>query len=767
MAVKNYKKQKNFIVIALLSFASLAMVLASLLDFNSNMQKTVESQTDIHLKELTIQVADAIDATMIDNVREVERLAATLSNITEPLDESIIPILKNAANTSNINRFAVVTKDGRVINSSDINAVASDYRYGKAVFRGEQGVSNVFKSKATGQEVLSIYEPIVRNGEIIAGVFGTIVIQELDDIVSFSGFNGEGYSRLIQSDGTSIMSTKHHNQIKEVTNFFKFLDEPSHKASIDSQSFKKLIQERKQGFMEYEVDGKWRKVYYHPVQFKDWYVLSIIPQEVLSKYSSELYQYALKLTIRIFLIFMLVLAVFLIWSYITRKRLEQARDYALRSNRKYELAIAHSNQQIFEYNPAKDLLISATNALCDTLQITQAELPVKDPFKAIFSSEYTQIWNNILKQTLNDGDTVLELQTINDKWLKFSLCAVKQDKQMLIIGTVEDISSLKEIQTQYAQEEQYFQALLGESWLGFSADLETGEILSFFRQGTKTEKADQRFQFLTEETIKRFSSIVHAEHRTLILKLYNLQNLRNIHGHGIRDLTEYFLVNNISDSVYIWAAAKIHFLSSPQNGHALIFSYIKNVDEEMRRQLELEYRSEIDELTGVYNRATMSRKIDAALTNLEQVELDKYAFLMTDLDGFKNVNDIYGHQSGDRILRSFANILKEHLGDNSYIGRLGGDEFVIFNYEIDDWDKLIQAAQKICEAVEKLSLKNYSSSILTVSIGISSVRVGDNFESIYPRTDKILYQAKSSGKNCVFTDEFIAKTININSNRFL
>lgn len=756
MSVKNYKQQKNFIGIVLVSFLSLALVVAALINFNNKMRETVESQLGIHLKEIAIQVAEAIDVAMENNAREVERLSFTLSTIKDPLDDSIIPILKDAATYSNVSRFAVVTKDGRVINSSDINAQASDYRYGKAVFSGAQGVSDVFTSKATGQEVISIYAPIYRNGEIVAGVFGTIVIQELNDIVSFSGFNGEGYSRLIQSDGKAIMSTKHRNQIYDLVNFLDFIDQSGSNSSMSTQDIKKSINARESGFIEYTVNDKMRKLYYHPISFKDWYVLSVVPQDVLNNYNNQLYQYAIRLTIRIFMVFVFVLAVFLVWSHISRKRLEQARDYALRSNRKYELAIANTNQQIFEYNVEQGTLLSASDSLCATLQIAKSELPLKQPFNKTFGAEAIEHLGAAFGRALDSGEACFEDQTLHSKWLKLVLCAVRQDKDTIIIGTVEDVTSLKEIQKQYAQEEQYFQVLLGESLLGFSADLENGELLSVFRQGVKAERLEQRFKFLTTATIQRLSDKVHYEHRTLIAKLYNLPNLRNIHQHGIRDLTEYFLIKNPYGEDYIWAAAKIHFLNSPQNGHALIFSYIKNVDEEMRRQLELEYRSEIDELTGVYNRATLIRKIDAALSEQQEAG-HTFAFLMTDLDGFKNVNDIYGHQAGDRILRSFANILKEHIGENSYIGRLGGDEFVVFKYGVNNIEEVLQEAKQVCERVEKLSQETYSRSILTVSIGVSSVQDGDNFESIYPRTDRILYQAKASGKNCVWTDETISK----------
>ncbi len=152
-----------------------------------------------------------------------------------------------------------------------------------------------------------------------------------------------------------------------------------------------------------------------------------------------------------------------------------------------------------------------------------------------------------------------------------------------------------------------------------------------------------------------------------------------------------------------------------------------------------------DPMTGILNKAGSERALRAACTE------DTGIMLMIDLDSFKLVNDLYGHEMGDRILIRFAALLKEATSEEDVVGRLGGDEFVAFiknTMDEADIDKLTKFMNR--EIVK--SAKEYMGDDMNIPLGtsIGAVRVpveGRDFEKLFRFADKALYMVKQNGKH--------------------
>lgn len=168
-----------------------------------------------------------------------------------------------------------------------------------------------------------------------------------------------------------------------------------------------------------------------------------------------------------------------------------------------------------------------------------------------------------------------------------------------------------------------------------------------------------------------------------------------------------------------------------------------------KKQLKLyEKLSLTDALTSLYNRRFLKEIFPQQLFVANKNE-KVFAFFILDLDHFKQYNDTYGHQNGDKVLQEIAQILKKNLDhNNDYAFRLGGDEFagiVIGNNIEDIYNKINMIMDE-----EIKQLKQDSNPILTCSIG--AYIVDDftyDFEEVYTFADKALYQAKNSGRNQV------------------
>jgi two-component system cell cycle response regulator len=169
-----------------------------------------------------------------------------------------------------------------------------------------------------------------------------------------------------------------------------------------------------------------------------------------------------------------------------------------------------------------------------------------------------------------------------------------------------------------------------------------------------------------------------------------------------------------------------------------------------QRSRDLEAAALTDALTGMNNR----RFFDAALRHFlaEFARIERPIGLMIlDLDHFKAINDTYGHDVGDEVLKSVAACLFEFTRYHDVVARLGGEEFAIVapNVEVEE---LAGLAERIRKAIERLPLDLGGIRVrVTASIGLAVSQPGDDCAGFYKRADINLYAAKQAGRNRIGT----------------
>ena len=152
-----------------------------------------------------------------------------------------------------------------------------------------------------------------------------------------------------------------------------------------------------------------------------------------------------------------------------------------------------------------------------------------------------------------------------------------------------------------------------------------------------------------------------------------------------------------------------------------------------------------DELTGLYNRRFLMSRLHEEFERARR-QGSSLGLLMMDLDNFKDVNDEYGHQVGDQVLRSVAQTLAGILREYDIAGRYGGEEFVVVSVEtgIDD---LVRLAERIRARIESAVHCKVPGVRITISIGVASLADDDTPETLLKRADDALYRAKNEGRN--------------------
>lgn len=183
------------------------------------------------------------------------------------------------------------------------------------------------------------------------------------------------------------------------------------------------------------------------------------------------------------------------------------------------------------------------------------------------------------------------------------------------------------------------------------------------------------------------------------------------------------------------------------------FGFMRKAAKKMIYQQELlEELATIDSVTGLYNRAEITRRMEAEWQRHKRSSSNQssFALLMLDLDHFKKVNDNYGHLVGDKLLQLVGHRLMGELRSYSSIGRYGGEEFVALIPDIS-----YGGAEQVADRLQRLiSQSEYvlcgHNISMTVSIGFAVAEPTDiNLDALIKRVDDALYDAKKSGRNCV------------------
>lgn len=157
-----------------------------------------------------------------------------------------------------------------------------------------------------------------------------------------------------------------------------------------------------------------------------------------------------------------------------------------------------------------------------------------------------------------------------------------------------------------------------------------------------------------------------------------------------------------------------------------------------------------DQLTGLHNRRYILSRLRQGLDAMERSG-ERVSVALIDIDHFKRINDSWGHQAGDRVLRGFAARMNRELRAVDVAGRYGGEEFLIVFMNAGA-DNALEAAERCRAAMAREPFTLTSSGermSVTLSAGVAEARIGDDIEDLLARADTALYEAKSAGRNQV------------------
>lgn len=200
--------------------------------------------------------------------------------------------------------------------------------------------------------------------------------------------------------------------------------------------------------------------------------------------------------------------------------------------------------------------------------------------------------------------------------------------------------------------------------------------------------------------------------------------------------------NRSKNGSYYWLETIIYPMIDDfgnQVGYTAISHNISN-------KKRVEELSITDQLTKLHNRMYMENSFKSEIKRSKRYGYP-FSVIMIDIDHFKEVNDTYGHDIGDRVLIEVGRVLFENIRETDILGRWGGEEFLIICPHSSDADALI-LAEKIRYMIESQPFQSVGNKTCSLGVAVFDLKE-DDYKEVMKRSDEALYRAKNSGRNCV------------------
>jgi diguanylate cyclase (GGDEF)-like protein/PAS domain S-box-containing protein len=314
------------------------------------------------------------------------------------------------------------------------------------------------------------------------------------------------------------------------------------------------------------------------------------------------------------------------------------------------------------------------------------------------------------------------------------------DGQNRILVLAQDISDLIRAQRQVTESEQRLQQVMEITREGiWDWHLPTGKVLHN-RQWYETLMYSVGE---VPETVESFETLIHPEDRQVVRE--RLENL--LKGISTAYHSEHRLMRK--DGKPIWVQDRGQVVERDAQGQPLrVVGSFSDISFQKEHQHYLERIAHYDQLTGLPNRVLLADRMHQAMMQSKRRGL-QLAVAYLDLDGFKAVNDNYGHTVGDKLLTALANQFKAMMREGDTFARLGGDEFVAVFVDLQDVHDSMTLIGRLLEVASRQILVDGLALNVSASVGVSFYPQPEETDAdqLLRQADQAMYSAKLAGKN--------------------
>lgn len=313
-----------------------------------------------------------------------------------------------------------------------------------------------------------------------------------------------------------------------------------------------------------------------------------------------------------------------------------------------------------------------------------------------------------------------------------------------LYGVARDVTVQMELEA--ARESSQFSRQMFDAVL--EADITKDRLLGVEGSGWAERLNVREEMSLSELTESMASTLIHIDYKTEFLAHYSLTHLKAAYDRGVLEFTHRTYLNGVDDDGR-WMECQTRLYHSRISNTVRITTFLRDIDDEVRGQQQLQKKANTDALTGLSNRANVLEQVTDRLA--KGAPHEQCALLFIDLDCFKQVNDRWGHRFGDKVLQRTAERLRQIFGADDVLGRIGGDEFLVFLNQVSSKEWVEGRARRLVEAMAFYRPECNSEICVTCSVGVALCRtVEASVDRLYEYADKAMYRAKEIGTDHVY-----------------
>ena len=440
------------------------------------------------------------------------------------------------------------------------------------------------------------------------------------------------------------------------------------------------------------------------------------------------------------------------WYYVTLVDITSQRksEESLRlAEEEYRIATRHSGHTIGRYDIAARTL-TITDDVATRLALPECipDVPYGRVRLGRISEDtagaYIAFYEDIMRGKKEGSVTFRKLLSIGWRWITEHATTIfdEEGKPVSAIISYKDVTEQQEKELAYKKWQQSIDGRDPKTYTLFRCNLNRNSTFDLWEGSLISVHFDDGLKTFNDRMAAFAAQCVHPDDRERYISFVNSDTMLAEYHRGHRaDSLEYR--ETLPDGSVRWLRLSVELVESPNSTDVEAYLLYESIDERKRAELEAAHLAETDPLTGLLNRKAFSERVNAWLQKAGPSA--RHAFFMLDIDGFKLLNDTFGHAAGDEALIEVAHKLQALLRRDDLLGRLGGDEFVLFLPQLSDEADVEAKAEQICRRLSKA----YSPALcLTASVGVSLFpRDGTDAHTLYERADTALYAAKERGRN--------------------
>ena len=715
-------------------------------DFEKDVRREETRSLVSSMADLSAQAAEIVEERVSSALNTMEHASRLLSSRDDFQTEEVIERLGRTLLDvdTGLERFGIALPDGssKVSNGESVNV--SDRDFFTESMKGKTYVSSSMKSKLDDIDIFFLSVPVFDSqGEVKGVLYGVIETNQFKVYKSIELEKRSQNIYIIDIQGNYISQFMGTEAILNQNNFFSDIKEK--KSSVPAKDVLKNMEQGASTYLEIKNKEESAYVYVSLSNIENWYIVTVVSEDVISDRVSHLQKHALDFITSITVLMMLFLAgYFLVISFEKRKTEKINQELRIRDSI-FQIATAEMESFVFLYDAMKDKVDFMSENI-ETLELPRCMEHVSAEIVHYFSSANAKTMEGFVetvKKDLHDGKENSEREFQIHKpeeelyyQIKMTHLYDAKKRPVRSIGMIYDVTEQKQKELLLRREEKLRNLFMTDTIAFYEIDIEDDIVI---REYANRKKESGKYSDVLEQFIEKR---VLDQYQAYLRESCSLEYMKRCFQQQVYDyIVEYEYIRN-NGSPY-WVASELHL--EEEKGIRKAFMTVRDIDSKKRRELHLEQQAVFDALTQVYNRSAGIRKISTALETMQPEDIS--AFLILDLDNFKQVNDCLGHMMGDQVLIEVARIMKTHFRNYDVICRLGGDEFIIFIQKIP-----LEALDKIVRSFLRKLVLTYSSEgkevTVSASVGAALAPVhGTDFSQLYEKADSALYQVKNSSKN--------------------